>query len=68
MIQRTKDGNYVISENGVWMPGCYSDKKAAELAFEFTDDELQKLQDEKNKTTRIITLEDLKNLKNGNRN
>lgn len=63
MIYKTDDGTYVISSNQVWIPGCFEDERTAKYAFKFTDSQLQKLQDEKNKTTHIITFTDLQKLR-----
>ena len=42
------DGGYVISSHQVWLPGHYEDKKTANYAFRFSDEELKKLQDSVN--------------------
>jgi len=71
MIHKLNDG-FVISSHGVWLPGVYESKRAARYAFRFMGKELEGLQSEKNKTTSIITFEDLKNIrkptKDGNNN
>ena len=55
-------GEYTISSHGVWRPGVYASEIAAIYAFKFKDSDLSELQKEKG----IITLEDLKLLKNKN--
>lgn len=50
-------GGFVISEADCWRPGSYSTKAAAEYAFKFEDDDLQRLQDKK--SPGFITLFDL---------
>ena len=62
MIYKTDDGSYIASSNHVWVPGCFEDERTAKYAFKFTNEQLQKLQDEKNKTTHIITFKDLQDL------
>lgn len=63
MIYKVDDGGFVASSSGVWIPGSYEDERAAKYAFKFTDEQLQKLQDKKNKTTHVITFEDLQSLR-----
>ena len=57
------EGGYAISINGSWIAGCFECEEAAKQAVNFTDAELQALQDVKNKTTKVITFEDLQKLK-----
>lgn len=42
------DSGFVISSQSVWMPGVYANRRAANYAFRFSDDELQALQDREN--------------------
>lgn len=63
MIYKIKDGKYIASSNGIYIPGCFEDERTAKYAFRFNHEDLQKLQDEKNNTNCIITFNDLKNLK-----
>lgn len=56
------EGAFGISSHNVWRPGSYDSKRAANYAFRFSDEELQRLQDQKNKTSRTITFEDLQQL------
>ena len=62
MIYKVENG-YVASSNGVWIPGCFECERTAKYAFKFNDEHLQRLQDEKNKTTKIITFDDLQRLR-----
>ena len=39
------DGGFVISSRGVWLPGVYKTKEAAQYAFQFSDVMLQYIQD-----------------------
>ncbi len=55
------DSGYVVSINGSWIAGCFASEEAAKEAVNFTDAELQKLQDVKK--SQSITLEDLQKLK-----
>jgi hypothetical protein len=43
-VHETKNG-FVISSRGSWVPGVYEDRRAANYAFRFGDDNLQSLQD-----------------------
>ena len=63
MIYKTNEGGYVASSNNMWIHGCFEDERTAKYAFKFKNEQLQKLQDEKNKTTRIITFKDLQDLR-----
>jgi len=63
MIYKTDNGTYVASSSQVWIPGCFEDERTAKYAFKFTDEQLQNLQNEKNKTTHIITFTDLQKLR-----
>ena len=67
MIYKTDDGSYVISSGGMWLSGAYEDERAAKYAFRFNDADLRNLQEEKNKTTSIITFKDLQELKKSNK-
>ena len=60
---RKVDNNFVISSGGTWLPGSYETERAAKYGFRFNTSDLQDLQDEKNKTTKVITFEDLQNLR-----
>ena len=66
MIYKVKDV-YVISSHEIWLPGRYDTEKTARYAFRFTDEQLQNLQENLNKSQplekRIITYEMLKNSK-----
>lgn len=66
MIYQT-DNSFVISSRQVWLPGSYADKRAANYAFRFPDEVLQRLQDEVNAkesdpNRRVITYEILKTI------
>lgn len=61
------NGSFVISSHGVWLLGVYESKRAGRYAFRFMGKELQDLQNDKNKTTGIITFEDLKNIRTQNK-
>jgi hypothetical protein len=54
------NGQYVISSHGVWLPGCFESRYAANLAFRLPDTTLQALQDSVNDrpetADRVITL------------
>ena len=67
MIYKTDDGSYVISSGGMWLSGAYEDERTAKYAFRFSDADLLNLQNEKNKTTSIITFNDLQNLRKSNK-
>lgn len=54
------DGHFVISSQHCWVPGAYATREAAELAFEFCDDELDRLRDRAVSESRTITLDDLR--------
>lgn len=43
MIHKLEVG-YAISSGGSWLPGVYNDKRAANYAFRFDDEDLSKLQ------------------------
>ena len=66
MVHKMKDGKYVISSNRVWLAGVYDSNRTASYAFRFKVEDLLKLQEEKNKTTRVITLTDLQDLRKKN--
>lgn len=42
------NGEFSISSYNCWMPGCYENREAAELAFRFCDCLLQVMQDSAN--------------------
>ena len=52
--------SYVISSNGVWLPGSYDSKKTANYAFRFKEVILYKLEQSINHNGKVITYEDLK--------
>jgi hypothetical protein len=58
-----KDGTYVISDKGGWIPGVYQDIRTAKYAFKFPHSELSNLQSIENVTSGIITFEDLQELR-----
>ena len=58
------DNHYVISSHHVWIPGVYVDKRTAQYAFQFSDTELQLIQDTL-KPNGVITKEHLKNFRKG---
>ena len=62
MIRQLDNGEYVISSRGVWLPGVYADEKAARYAFQFSDWELDRLQQERNSASdgRPIGMDDLR--------
>lgn len=66
MIYKT-DGGYVISSRQVWVPGVYESYSAAHYAFQFSDEVLQRIQDEANKAAGgqggVITMNALKKAK-----
>ena len=66
MIYLTEENSYVISAYGVWKPGNYIDERTARYAFRFNNLDLETLQEIKNKTTKLITFNDLKKLMSGN--
>lgn len=68
------DGSYMISEGGVWLPGCYADETTALAAFDVADTTLSDLQRRLNRTKadpaeRVITADMLRDpegvLRNG---
>jgi len=48
MIYKIDSGTFVISSDGVWLPGVYADETTAREALKLPDDVLQKLQDAAN--------------------
>jgi hypothetical protein len=54
---------FVISEDEVWLPGCYETRVVAERAFKFRSDALNALQERKNREAGgsggVITSHDL---------
>jgi len=58
------DGRFVISSGGTWLPGSYESFEAAEYAFGFDADLLQRFQEAANKTPnpeeRVIRLASMK--------
>ena len=63
MIYKNNDNTFCASSNNTWIPGIYADERAAKYAFRFSNQELQNLQNEKNKTDGIITFSDLQILR-----
>lgn len=63
MIHKLKDGTFVISSGGTWLSGIYDCETTATFALDFSDSDLNKLQEEKNKTTSVITMLDLAKIK-----
>lgn len=62
-IHLLNDNNCVISCSGMWMPGIFDNKENADKAFEFSEEQIIRLQQEKNKTTCLITMNDLLSIK-----
>ena len=64
-IHRVKNV-FVISSHRVWMPGAYDTEKTARYAFQFKDEELNKMQRIANKRNGgfdgVITMDDLKKI------
>lgn len=64
MIHKVKDGRYVISSGGSWLPGVYEDEATARYAFQFSDAALHHLQEIANgasdPTQRYVRMCDLK--------
>jgi hypothetical protein len=44
-IHRLDDGAFVIGADGMWLPGCYEDERAARFAFRVSDDTKATLRD-----------------------
>ena len=63
MIYKNNDNTFCASSNNTWIPGIYADERAAKYAFRFSNQELQNLQNEKNKSEGIITFSDLQKLR-----
>lgn len=63
MIYKHDDGTYTISSHRVWMPGIYDSKRTANYAFRFSDEELCSLQPYDGNSWRLITFEDLQELR-----
>jgi len=59
MIRELDDGTFVCSSRGTWVVGVYESKRAANYAFRFSDSDLYTIQEQKNKTTKVITFRDL---------
>lgn len=51
-IYRTRDGGFVIADDGGWLPGVYDSPAAAELAFARNVAFLQALQERKTERPR----------------
>ena len=62
MIYKTESCNYVISSNDQWISGVYDSERTATYAFKFPYEQLMRLQENKNRTSKVITLDDLKSL------
>ena len=58
------NGSYVIAEDGVWLPGSYESKEAADAAYDMPDRALAQLQERKNAEAGgcggVISLADLR--------
>tara|TARA_B100001057_G_scaffold88643_1_gene84757 strand:+ start:742 stop:948 length:207 start_codon:yes stop_codon:yes gene_type:complete len=63
MIYQTPNGYYVASSKQVWKAGIYDSERAARYCFQFPDSELKALQERKNKVIKVITFEDLQELR-----
>ncbi len=48
MIYELGTGGFVISNRGGWLPGVYATRAAARYAFQFSDEDLSALNDERN--------------------
>tara|TARA_R110000737_G_scaffold353117_1_gene402453 strand:+ start:21989 stop:22198 length:210 start_codon:yes stop_codon:yes gene_type:complete len=60
-VHKLKDGTCVISNDNIYLPGYYENKKAAEFAFKISDDAKQDLQDAAYFTgNRVIAWQDIK--------
>lgn len=60
------DGTFTISSHGMWLPGIYASKRAARYAFRFSSLALNELQDRINHSdrgNRVITMDDLRELR-----
>lgn len=66
IIYETDDGNFVISDEGGWLPGSYDTIETARYALEMDSDLLVDLRDRINQTrppeNRVITLDDLRSV------
>ena len=64
-IYSVKDG-FVVSEDEVWLPGCFETEALAALAVQYPSADLQRLQDAANERAGgqggIITVKDLDGL------
>ena len=52
-IHKTDYGDYVIASYRVWRPGVYDTERAAKYAFRFSDEVLERLQDEVGRENKI---------------
>lgn len=66
MIYKHKDGTCTASSSQCYIPGLYDDERTAKYAFKFSNEQLEALQEEKNKTDGVITFKDLQELKKNN--
>lgn len=62
-IYKIDNDTFVISYNQQWLPGSFDSEKTANKAFNYPEEKIQQLQEEKNKTTCKITMEDLNLIK-----
>ena len=61
-IRETEDGLFIISANGVWLPGCYESKRAANFAFRVSDKAKEELRNNACiNNNGVITWQDIKN-------
>lgn len=63
MIKKLDTGEYVASSHNVWIPGVFEDERTAKYAFKFKNRDLQKLQNKKNLTDKVIRFKDLQKLR-----
>ena len=63
MIYETDSGHFVISSGGVWLPGSFESRRAANYGFRFPYEQLSELQhkanDREGGTGGTITFKDL---------
>jgi len=61
-IQKIDSDTFVISYNQQWLPGSFDSEETANEAFNYSEEKILNLQNEKNKTTCKITMKDLKSI------
>ena len=66
-VYATDHGDFVISENDMWLPGAYATEEAAWAAFDLTADQLAALQDRLRETQVATTIEEIRTLQEVNR-